>query len=113
MKRLPRFPRRVARRLYTVLDQHRYYAGIYAFEAQPPFRPRWIGRAPVLNPQAEPRRRQRRINRQAESVVYPCGAIGWDETRILVSYGVHDERCALRLVDVAQVDKEEIVCGES
>ncbi|MEX1019250.1 MAG: hypothetical protein WDZ49_06305 [Litorilinea sp.] len=103
---LPRYPKAILRRLYPLLmDKRRYYGGIYAFDAQPPFRPRWISPQPILWPETAAPQRQPPVNRLAERVVYPCGALPWDDRRILIAYGVHDERCALHILDLGTVPK--------
>ena len=96
---LPRYPTAALRRIEWLLDQRRYYGGVYAFEAKPPFAPRWLAYEPVLRPETEPSRsHRRRINPTAESVVYPCGAVVQEDGSWLVSYGLHDERCCLRQI---------------
>ena len=96
---LPRYVAAVERRLRRPFAQVRYVAGAYAFEAAPPFRPRWITPEPVLRPEDEPPYRHRhRANPSADGIVYPCGAILEDDGRWLVSYGVNDEHCCLRHV---------------
>ena len=99
---LPRYPAAALRRIRWCLDQRRYFGGVYAFEAKPPFTPRWITDEPVLRPELEqPRSRRRRINPTAESVVYPCGAVAQEDGSWLVSYGLHDERCCLRQISLS------------
>ncbi len=99
VQRLPRYLVAALRRIEWLLDQRRYYGGVYAFEAKPPFAPLWLATEPVLRPETEPSRsHRRRINPTAESVVYPCGAVPWHDNDWLVSYGLHDERCCLRVV---------------
>jgi hypothetical protein len=94
---LPRYLAAIERRLRRPFAQVRYAAGAYAFEAAPPFRPRWITPEPVLRPEDEPPRRyRRRANPSANGIIYPCGAVPWDNGSWLVSYGLHDERCCLR-----------------
>ena len=108
---LPRSLAAVERRVRRPLAQVRYSAGAYAFAAAPPFEPLWISPAPILRPEDEPvRQRRQRLNRYANGIVYPCGAVPWpggcdtagDGFSIgqnwLVSYGLHDERCCLRRV---------------
>lgn len=103
---LPRYLAALERRLRQPFAQVRYYAGAYSFEAVPPFRPRWITKMPVLCPENElPRQRKLRANPCADGIVYPCGAIPWSTGRWLVSYGVHDERCCLQSIDLAQASK--------
>lgn len=97
--RLPRYLAAIERRVRRPFEMKRYYAGAYAFSAEPPFRPRWLMPTPILRPQDEPPyQRRRRINPSADGIVYPCGAIPWGDNQWLLSYGVHDERCCLRLI---------------
>jgi hypothetical protein len=49
--KLPPIPQAALKRLYWRLDRRRYYGGIYAFEAKPPFQPLWISKAPLLRPE--------------------------------------------------------------
>lgn len=57
---------------------------------------------PLLYPTDElPYHRRVSMNPCADGIVYPCGAIPWSNGQWLVSYGVHDESCYLRLVDLA------------
>lgn len=98
---LPRYVAAVLGRLRRPFARARYYGGAYAFEAAPPFRPLWLGHEPVLSPEAEaPYRRRRRANPVADGIVYPSGALPWAGGQWLVSYGVHDERCCLRVVEL-------------
>ena len=95
---LPRYLAAIERRLKRPFVQGRYVAGAYAFAAAPPFRPRWITPEPMLRPEDEPpRQHRRRANLYADGIVYPCGAVPWMDDSWLVSYGVHDERCVLRV----------------
>lgn len=94
-----RFRAALDRRLRPFFGQIRCAAGAYTFEAAPPFRPLWITPKPIIRPEDEPRRQHRiRTNPYADGVVYPGGALPWRTGQWLVSYGVHDERCCLRLV---------------
>lgn len=95
---LPRYLAAIERRLKRPFVQGRYVAGAYAFAAAPPFRPHWITPEPMLRPEDEPpRQHRRRANLYADGIVYPCGAVPWMDDSWLVSYGVHDERCVLRV----------------
>ena len=101
LMRLPRGVRGLVRRLHRWVAQRRYYGGVYAFAAAPPFTPLWIKPTPVLDPAWEgPRTVMPPANPLATSVAYPCGAVDGGEGKWLVSYGVHDERCCLRRVVV-------------
>lgn len=106
LRRLPRYPAGILRRLRLRCYQRRYYGGLYAFAATPPFQPRWLAPAPILRPERElPRQRPRWIDPCSELAVYPTGALLVNDTQLLVSYGVHEERCCLRLIDLTQVAK--------
>jgi hypothetical protein len=97
---------KIERRLRQPLAQVRYYAGAYAFAAAPPFRPLGLTPEPVLRPEEErPRQKRVRANPYASGVVYPCGAVPWDDGSWLVSYGVQDERCCLRFVRLPALDQ--------
>jgi hypothetical protein len=97
---------KLERRLRHAIAQVRYYAGAYAFAAAPPFRPLWLTSEPVLRPEEERPAEQRvRANPYASGIVYPCGAIPWDDGSWLVSYGVQDERCCLRSVRLPALDQ--------
>jgi predicted GH43/DUF377 family glycosyl hydrolase len=97
---------KIERRLRQPIAQVRYYAGAYAFAAAPPFRPLGLTPEPVLRPEEErPRQKRVRANPYASGVVYPCGAVPWDDGSWLVSYGVQDERCCLRVVRLPALDQ--------
>lgn len=105
-RRLPRYPAAVIWRLRHLCYQRRYSGGLYAFAAKPPFQPVWLAPAPVLRPEVElPRQRPRWIDPSSELAVYPAGAILQAAQHLLVSYGVHEERCCLRCIDLTQVTK--------
>lgn len=96
---LPRYPAAAVRRIRWLCIQRRYYGGVYAFAATPPFAPCWLSSEPVLRPEVElPRQRPRWIDPTSEKAVYPAGAVLLGDDSWLVSYGVHEERCALRLL---------------
>lgn len=107
VKRLHRFPRRVMRKIYTYLDKRRYYAGLYAFDANPPFHPRWICPEAILLPENEPPPTQRPINALGDGIIFPCGMLPWGDNTILVAFGIHDERCALQVIDLEQLPKQQ------
>lgn len=48
---------------------------------------------------AQPQCHQR-MKPSVDAIVYSCGAIPWPDGRWLVSYGVPDELCCLRLIIV-------------
>jgi hypothetical protein len=98
---LPRYLAAIERRLRRPFARVRYYGGVYTFEATPPFRPIWLSSKPVLDPGNEgPYQYRRRANPSADGIVYPCGAVPEEDGRWLVSYGVHDERCCFRHVEI-------------
>lgn len=77
----------------------RYYGGVYGFAATPPFAPIFINPRLVLRPECEMKRQRPTAGHMSpRRVVYPCGLVHLDHDRWLVSYGVHDERCALRVL---------------
>lgn len=103
---LPRYPAAIYRRLRLLCYQRRYYGGIYAFSATPPFQPYWLAPEPFLRPEVElPRQRPRWIDLSSELAVYPVGATLLSAHQLLVSYGVHEERCCLRPIDLTAVTK--------
>ncbi len=103
---LPRYPAAIYHRLRLRCYQRRYYGGLYAFAATPPFAPRWLAHEPILRPEVElPRQRPRWIDPSSELAVYPTGALLLDQQQLLVAYGVHEERCCLRSIDLTQVSK--------
>ncbi len=96
-RRLPRYLAGIERRLRRPLAQRNYYAGFYAFEAVPPFRPVMISPEPVLRPENEATRKLKpQIHPLEKNVVYPGGAVLQADGSWLVSYGRHDECCCLR-----------------
>lgn len=91
---LRRYERRWARR--------RYVAGFYGFQARPPFAPFLLSGEPVLTPEIEGLPQHfPRLSPLNERVVFPCGVAFLPNQRWLVSYGMHDERCAIRELDHA------------
>jgi hypothetical protein len=80
--------------------RRRYVAGLYGFRAEPPFAPFFVCAEPVLRPERETApQRQARLSPLNDLVVFPGGAACLPNRRWLVSYGVHDERCALQELD--------------
>jgi len=100
-------PRRLPFRLDGLLRRYErrcalrhYGAGFYGFHAQPPFAPFMLSREPVLTSEVEAApQRQPRLSPLNDRVVFPCGAAFLPNQHWLVSYGVHDERCALQELD--------------
>jgi len=93
---LRRYERRSARR--------RYVGGVYGFRAAPPFEPCLLRSAPLLLPEDEtPPQRLPRLSPLNARVVFPGGAAVLQNRDWLVSYGVHDERCAIRRFDHAHL----------
>lgn len=85
----------------------RYYGGIYAFAATPPFAPTFIRPTPILWPEHEGRRRRPTASYMApRRVVYPCGLVKLMDGRWLIAYGIHDERAALRAVTHQEIAGE-------
>lgn len=62
----------------------RYYAGIYAFEAKPPFKPAFITPEPILIGSQNDKWYQNK-----PLVVFPCGAI-FEDNVWTISYGIND-----------------------
>ncbi len=103
--KLPRYVAAIERRLRRPFARVRYVAGAYAFAVAPPFSPLWITPEPVLRPEDElPYRYRRSTNPSADGIVYPCGAVVCEEGNWLVSYGVHDERCLLRVFTAQEIE---------
>jgi hypothetical protein len=87
------------RRIRWFLSKSIYFGGIYTFEAQPPFLPVASSSEPFLRPENEaPRRYRWRPNHRAAGVVFPCGLVPWENGQYLLSYGLHDESCRLRVL---------------
>lgn len=88
----------IKRWLRERLDPLRYFGGVYSFAAVPPFAPAFIRPDPLLHPEREARRRQATAaHLTPRRVVYPGGLVHLEDDQWLVSYGVHDERCVLRM----------------
>ena len=107
--KLTRLPwlRSVKRWLRQQFDPVRYYGGVYAFAAEPPFAPVFIRPAPLLWPDREGRRQRPTASHMApRRVVYPCGLVRLEDGRWLVSYGVHDERAVLRVFPRQEIEGE-------
>lgn len=84
--------------------QRHYVAGFYGYGALPPFAPFLLSPAPVLTPEVEDApQRQPRLSPLNAQVVFPGWAAFLPNQRWLVSYGVHDERYALRQLDHASL----------
>ncbi len=92
---LRRYEQRFARRNYA--------AGLYGFQARPPFAPVVCSPEPVLKPEAETPPQRPRLSPLNDRVVFPCGAALLPNQQWVVSYGVHDEQCAIRQLDQAQL----------
>lgn len=110
IRTLPRYPAGAIRRLRAFCYQRRYFGGLYAFAATPPFEPVWWVPEPILHPTTElPRQQPRWVDPSSELAVYPTGALLLDEHNLLVSYGVHEERCCLRRIDLTHMTKSSCV----
>ncbi len=106
IKGLPRYPAAVVRRLRLLCYSRRCFGGLYAFAAIPPFAPVWLVPTPILHPETElPRQLAHQIDPSSEKAVYPTGLVALDDNNLVVSYGVHEERCCLRRIDLAQAMK--------
>lgn len=91
--------RLIKRWLREQLFPLKIYGGVYGFAATPPFAPIFIRPDPVLHPEHEDRRRRPTASHLTpRSVVFPTGLVQLDVDSFLVSYGVHDERCVLRIL---------------
>lgn len=104
LKRIP-WLRQLKRWLHECLTPVRYYGGVYAFTAAPPFAPTFIRPTPILWPEREGRRQRPTPSHMSpRRVVYPCGLVPLDHDRWLVSYGVHDERAVLRVFTCQELE---------
>lgn len=107
VERLKRMPwlRKTKRWLHEQFDPVRYYGGVYAFAAAPPFAPIFIRPTPILWPECEGRRQRPTASHMApRRVVYPCGLVHLADGQWLVSYGVHDERTVLRVFTRQEIE---------
>jgi hypothetical protein len=92
--------RLIKRWLREQLFPLKIYGGVYGFAATPPFAPIFIRPDPVLRPEHEERRRRPTASHLTpRSVVFPTGLVQLNGGSFLVSYGVHDERCVLRILE--------------
>ena len=104
LKRLP-WLRPIKRWLREYFAPVRYYGGVYAFAAAPPFAPTFIRPTPLLWPEREGRRQWPTASHMSpRRVVYPCGLVRPAEGQWLVSYGVHDERAVLRVFTRQEIE---------
>ena len=82
---------------------YRYAAAVYRFTAGHPFAPTHRPNAPLeLGAGFGAQRGLPRLNPAVAEVIYPCGA-ALDGTRWLISFGVNDERCAISILEHADV----------
>lgn len=96
--------RRLKRWLRERLDPVRYYGGLYAFSAAAPFTPLYLRPRPLLRAEQEERPSRPTAGYLApRQVVYPCGLVRLDDDRWLASYGIHDERAALRVFSTQEL----------
>lgn len=97
------FPVRPLRRLLFRLLRRRstatlrYVAGVYAFEAQPPFAPQWLHPEPLIQPPPLPRRFTPQLDSRIERCAYPCGSVHRDG-QWFISIGVQNEYCCIAVV---------------
>ena len=97
--------RQIKRWLRERFDPVRYYGGVYAFAAAPPFAPTFIRLTPILWPEREGRRQRPTASHMApRRVAYPCGLVHLADGQWLVSYGVHDERAVLRVFTRQEIE---------
>jgi hypothetical protein len=96
---LPHWLARLKRFLRGKFTPVIYYGGVYGFMAAPPFTPIFIHSTPILRPEQEDKRRRPPSfpDIAPRIVVFPTGVVRLDDKRWLISYGVHDERCNLRV----------------
>ncbi len=74
----------------------RYYVvGFYAFEGAPPFQPRLFSPQPLFTPDDEPSLAREPLELFKPRVVFPAGAI-YNNGQWAVSYGLNEDRCAIR-----------------
>lgn len=76
----------------------RYVGGVYAFEASPPFTPRWLHPEPIIWPPPLPRRQNQQLDRRIERSAYPCGS-AFHRGRWVVSFGSQEEYCCIATMD--------------
>lgn len=82
-------------------DGLEYSAAYYRFQSSPPFLPlsedvRHLSLGnPFLAFPTLPR-----LNTAVNKVIYPCGA-AVNETKVLISYGINDEHCAISVLDLS------------
>jgi hypothetical protein len=77
---------------------HRYHMGFYGFAATPPYRPICFTPKPILVTPPRLSDGPAPLNRDAERVIYPSGALFHGE-KWTVSAGLNDERCCLLTFD--------------
>ena len=86
-------------------DPLKYYGSIYAFKAEPPFIPVFIHPHPILHPDLESAPQYPTASHLTpRRVVYPSGMVPINDDRWLVSYGIHDERAALRVFTRQEIE---------
>lgn len=81
-------------------NEVKYYVGAFAFEAQPPFRPKRMTTLPLAEgkPMGLTRRDKMNDTRKEKLVVFPCGAI-LENGEWLVTQGINDQRCGWFKID--------------
>ncbi len=85
--------------MQMVKEEFRYTAGLYTFEAQPPFAIRRVISNPMLFPDYGDRPKGWK-----KSVVYPCGAV-LKNGKWLLSYGHQDRQCCIAIFDADKVER--------
>lgn len=87
-------PVRVGDEYWCFFHDTRYQAGLYTFDAAPPFRPRRMVPTPLLTPNGGP----------GKPVVFPGGAVK-DGDRWLVAFGRNDQHTEIAVLDHAVLQK--------
>jgi len=77
------------------LREYRYAVGFYGFSAHYPFKPVCYSPVPILLAPPRTGRPEIQLNRSADRVVYPAGAV-YEKGIWLLSFGLHDEHCCLQ-----------------
>jgi hypothetical protein len=80
-----------------------YVPSVYTFSAEPPFAPLEMPTRPLpIEVPVTARRRLPKLNPAIGDIIYPAGA-AYDGGRWLISVGIDDERCAIAVLNHADV----------
>jgi hypothetical protein len=82
--------------------RRRYVGAFYGFRAHPPFLPCLLTPDSVMEPEG-PHYNPNILNPLNPQVVFPGGAVLTKDRNWVVAYGVHDERCAVRVFSHADL----------